>query len=115
LAALAPAVVALTLYGPPAVLFAVTEAVATPEALVVAVTVAILAPLAGPVKVTVTPLTGLPPESFTVAISGCANAVLICALWGLPLVAVTVAGEPVLFVRLKLAGAATPGTVALTA
>jgi len=56
---------------------AVTLAVATPKALVTAVTVATLAPLPGPVNVTVTPLTGLPPASFTVATNGAAKAVLI--------------------------------------
>lgn len=80
--------------------FAVTVAVATPEALVVAVAVTMLAPLPGPVKVTVNPLTGFPPESFTVAVNGAANAVLIGALWLLPLVAVTEAAAPAVFVRL---------------
>jgi hypothetical protein len=93
---------------------AVTVAVATPDALVVAVTVATLAPLAGPVKVTVTPLTGLPPESFTVAANGFAKAVLTCALWLLPLVAVIEAAGPAVFVAEKVAGVATPVTLALT-
>ena len=40
-----------------------------------------LAPLPGAVNVTVTPLTGLFPESFTVACNWVANAVLMLALW----------------------------------
>ena len=95
-------------------LFAVTFAVATPEALVMAVTVAILAPLAGPVNVTVTPLTGLPPASFTVATNGAAKTVLIWALWPPPPVAVMVAGGPALLVSEKVAGVPTPVTVAFT-
>jgi hypothetical protein len=67
------------------VLFAVNVAeVATPEALVTAVLTPPaklpLAPLPGALNVTVTPLTGLLPESFTVATNGAANAVLIAAL-----------------------------------
>jgi hypothetical protein len=79
--------------------FAVTATVATPEEFVTAVVVATLAPLAGPVKVTVTPLTGLPPASFTVATKGFAKAVLICALCPPPLAAVMEAGGPGLFVN----------------
>jgi hypothetical protein len=94
-------------------------AVATPLLLVVAVAVdeplkAPLAPLLGAVNVTLTPLTGLFPESLTVAWSAVANAVLTTVLCGVPAVAVTLAGEPGLFVRLKLAGAATPDTLAVT-
>ena len=100
MAGVAIPVVADTVYGPPAVPFAVTLAVATPDALVVAVTVAALAPLGGPVNVTVTPLTGLPVASFTVATNGLAKAVLIRTLWPLPLVAVIDAGGPAVFVRL---------------
>jgi len=73
-----------------------------------------LAPLAGALKVTVTPLTGFPPPSFTVATRGAANAVLIVALCGVPLVAVMLAGVPAVFVREKFAGATTPATVAVT-
>jgi hypothetical protein len=92
----------------------VTVALATPEALVVAVTVATLAPLPGPVNVTVAPLTGLPLASLTVATKGFAKAVLICALWALPLVAVIEAAGPAVFVKEYGAGAATPDTVAFT-
>ena len=65
-----------------------------------------LAPLAGGVKVTTTPLTGLFPESVTVATRGAANAVLIVAFCGVPLVAATFAAAPALFVREKFADVA---------
>jgi hypothetical protein len=94
-------------------------AVATPLLLVVAVAVAKppnvpLAPLAGAVNVTTTPLTGLLLVSFTVAWSAVANAVLTVALCGVPAVAVMLAGVPAVLVRLKLAGVATPETLAVT-
>jgi hypothetical protein len=94
-------------------------AVATPLLLVVAVAVAELpnfplAPLAGAVKVTTTPLTGLLPASLTVACSAVANAVLTVALCGVPAEAVMLAAVPAVFVRLKLAGVATPETLAVT-
>ena len=113
-----PATAAVTVY-PPAVALAVNVAdVATPLALVVAVFTppakVPLAPLAGALKVTVTPLTGLLPASFTVATRGAANAVLMGALCGVPLVAVMLAAAPTLFVSEKFAGAATPATVAVT-
>jgi hypothetical protein len=107
------------LYGPPAVAFAVNTAdVATPDALVVAVFTppanVPLAPLAGGVNVTTTPLTGLFPASVTVATNAAANAVLIVAFCPDPLVAVTFAAAPALFVSEKFAGVATPATVAVT-
>jgi len=74
---------AVTVYGPPAVAFAVNGADATPDALVATVIVAVLllnnpeAPDPGAVNVMFTPLTGLLPASFTVTASGFANAVLI--------------------------------------
>jgi hypothetical protein len=84
--------------------------VATPMPFVVAVFTppakVPLAPEAGGVKVTITPLTGLFPESVTVATRGAANAALIVALCGVPLVAVTFAAEPVVFVRTKFADVA---------
>ena len=94
-------------------------AVATPVLLVVAVAVdellkAPLAPLAGAVNVTITPLIGLLPASFTVACSAVVNAALMAALCGVPAVAVMLAGEPGLLVRLKLAGVFAPDTVAVT-
>ena len=73
-----------------------TADVAIPLALVVAVfkppANVPLAPLTGAVNVTSTPLTGLLPASFTVATKGAANAVLIAALCGVPLVVVMEAG-----------------------
>jgi hypothetical protein len=101
-AEVAPVALATTLYGPPAVPFAVNVVeVATPLAFVGgAVVVAVpfanvpLAPLPGAVNVTTTPLTGLFRESFTVACSGAANAVLTVAFCGVPPVAVMVDGIP---------------------
>src|SRR5260370_750949 len=49
--------------------------------------------LVGAVNVTVLPDTPLPPESFTVA-DNTAKAVLTGTVWGVPLVAATVAGVP---------------------
>jgi hypothetical protein len=49
-----------------------------------------------------------------VATSGAANAALTAAICGVPLVAVIAAGEPVVLVRVKLAGVGTPETVAVT-
>jgi hypothetical protein len=73
-----------------------------------------LAPLAGAVNVTMTALTGFPPASFTVTARGAAKAVLIAALWGVPLVAEMDAADPALFVSEKLAEVATPSTDAVT-
>jgi hypothetical protein len=94
-------------------------AVATPLALVTAVAVAdplnvAVAPLAAAVNVTVTPLIRLPPLSFTVACSAVANAVLMAVLCGVPVVVAMLAAGPTLLVKLKLAGVATPETVAVT-
>src|SRR2546427_92877 len=116
----APTTAAATLYGPPAILLAVnTGAVATPSELVVAVLTPPakepLGPLVGAVKVTVTPLTGLFPESFTVACNCVVYAVLTVALCGVPPVAVILAAAPVRLVSEKFAGVATPDTVAETA
>src|SRR5271166_2959501 len=95
-----------------------TAEVATPEALVIAVFTppakAPLAPLPGAVNVTVTPLTGLPPESLTVATSGAPKAVLIVAFCGVPLAAVIDAAAPALLVSAKFAAVATPVTLAVT-
>ena len=95
-------------------------AVATPLLLVVAVAVdelpnAALDPLLGAVNVTVVPLTRFPPLSLTVACSAAANAVLIVALCGVPVVEVMLAGGPVVFVKLKFADVATPDTLPVTA
>jgi hypothetical protein len=72
-----------------------------------------LAPEAGAVKVTTTPATAFPVESLTLATIFAAKAVLTCALWGVPAAAVTLAADPDVFVSAKVAGVATPGTVAL--
>jgi hypothetical protein len=116
-AELAPEVLAVTLYGPPAVALAVNVAdVATPLAFVVAVFIppanVPLAPLAGAVKVTTTPLTGLFPASVAVATNGALNAVLIAALCPEPLVAVIFAAGPAVLVSEKVAEVA-PGTDAV--
>jgi len=99
------------------VLLAVNAAaVATPLAFVVAVFTppakVPLAPLPGAAKVTVTPFTGLLLASRTVACSAVAKAVLIAALWGVPAVAVIVAGGPVTVKLTPLL--ATPPTVTTT-
>jgi hypothetical protein len=95
-----------------------TADVATPLLLVVAVFTPPaklpLAPETGAVNVTVTPCTGLPPLSFTVATRGAANAVLMAALCGVPLVAVIDAAVPAVLVSAKLAEVVTPPTVAAT-
>ena len=94
-----------------------TAAVAMPSPFVTAVFTppvkVPLAPLAGALKVTVAPLTGLLEASFTVACS-CAKAVLTVALWGVPMVAVMLAGAPDKLVREKLAGVETPEAEAVT-
>src|SRR5260370_4642650 len=93
-----------------------TADVAIPLAFVVAVFAppanVPLAPLAGAVKVTTAPLTGLFRESLTVACNCGANAVLICALWGVPAVAAILSGALALdtLISEKLAGVATPVT-----
>jgi hypothetical protein len=72
-----------------------------------------LAPLPGAVNVTTTPLTGLFPESVTVATNSAPNAVLIVALCPDPLVTVTLAAGPVVFVNEKFAEVA-PDALATT-
>ena len=73
-----------------------------------------LAPLPGAANVTVMPLNGCPPESFTVACSAVANAVFTVALCGVPPLAMMLAGVTAVLVKLKLAGVATPDTLAVT-
>lgn len=73
-----------------------------------------LAPVVGAWKVTTAPLTGFPPASVTFATSGAANAVLICALCGVPLFAAIANASPVRLVSAKAAGVATPVTLAFT-
>ena len=104
-----PVAVAVTVYGPPAVAFAVNAAEATPDAFVATTIVAVLllkvpeAPEPGAVNVTFTPLTGLLPESFTVTASAFANPVLIVADCGVvPAFAVIVDAAPALLVNEKL-------------
>jgi hypothetical protein len=99
------------------VLLAVNAAaVATPLPFVVAVFTppakVPLAPLPGAAKVTVTPLTALFAASRTVACSAVANAVLIVALCGVPVVGAIVAGGPVNVKFTPLL--ATPPTVTTT-
>src|SRR5260370_5261684 len=81
---------AITLYGPPAVPFAVkVGAVATPLPSVLTITVVTLpgnvplAPPEGAVKFTGIPLFVL-PDSVTAALSAVLKAVLMAALWELP-------------------------------
>src|SRR5437667_432664 len=117
-AEVAPVALATTLYGPPAVAFAVNTAdVATPLVFVVAVFTppakVPLAPLPGTVNVTTTPLTRLFAASRTVACSGVANAVLTVALCPEPLVTATVAGGADKFVSEKFAEVA-PAALATT-
>jgi hypothetical protein len=115
----APVALATTLYGPPAVEFAVKAAdVATPLAVEVAVFTppanVPLAPLPGGVNVTSTPPTGLFPASVTVATNGAAKAALIAALCPEPLVTVTFAGGPARLASEKFAEVETPATDAVT-
>ena len=79
--ALTPKIVALTLYGPPTLLLAVTVAKAKPEALVTAVVLAAIPGTApdGPVNVTVIPGNGWFAESVTKA-ANWVNGVLMAAL-----------------------------------
>src|SRR6266436_3477203 len=113
-----PVAAAVTVYGPPAVAFAVNGADATPDAFVATVIVAVLlpntpeAPAPGAVNVTFTPETGLLPASFTVTASAFAKAVLIVADCGVPAVGVIVAGGPVTVKFTPLL--ATPPTVTTT-
>jgi len=94
--------------------------VATPAVFVVSISVTVvfakvpLAPVAGAVNVTIAPLTGFWPLSKTVATRGAANAALTAAVCGVPLVATIAAGDPVVLMRVKLAGVGTSGTVAVT-
>ena len=73
-----------------------------------------LAPFPGAVNVTVTPLTGLFDTSLTVACKAVVNAELTGALWGVPAVAVMLAGGAETLVSEKFAGDATPEADAVT-
>jgi hypothetical protein len=103
-----PVDTAVTVYGPPAVAFAVNGAEATPDAFVATVMVAVvllkapLAPLPGAVNTTLTPDTGLLNESFTVTASAFVNAVLTVAVCGVvPAFAVIALAAPAAFVSEK--------------
>src|SRR5262249_11837073 len=74
-----------------------------------------LAPLPGALNVTPTPGMTLPKLSLTTACRAVAKAVLTVVLWGVPAVTVMLAGAPGVLVRPKVAGVATPATVAVTA
>jgi hypothetical protein len=85
LAGVNAATVAVTLYGPPATVFALSVGAAFPEAFVATVIVAVellntaLAPAPGAVNTTFAPLTGLLNESRTMTASGFVNAVFTVA------------------------------------
>src|SRR5207245_87764 len=103
-----PVAPAVTVYGPPAVAFAVNGADATPDAFVATTIVPVLllntpeAPDPGAVNVTFTPETGLLPASFTVTASALAKAVLTFADCGVvPAFAVIVVDVPAVFVSEK--------------
>jgi hypothetical protein len=72
-----------------------------------------LAPLPGAVNVTVTPETGFPLVSFTWAFNATAKTLLTVALCGVPAVAVMLAAGPAVFVKLNVAGVATPAVLAV--
>src|SRR5207245_5849093 len=106
-----PVAPAVTVYGPPAVAFAVNGADATPDAFVATTIVPVLLlntpedPAPGAVNVTFTPETGLLPASFTVTASAFAKAVLIVADCGVvPAFAVIVVAAPTVFVSEKFTG-----------
>ncbi len=117
-----PAVEALTVKVPVAAFAVKIWDVAAPLEFVVSVSVADaglvanipLAPDVGAVNVTGTPFTGLPPLSVTVATNGLPNAVLTIVLCPPPLLAVMVAGVPLVFVMLKLADVLAPEVDAVT-
>jgi hypothetical protein len=107
--------VADTLYGPPAVPFAVNGADAMPDAFVATVMVAVallnvpLAPDPGAVNVTFTPLTGLLPASFTVTAKAFVKAVFTAVDCGVvPAFAVIVDAVPAVFVKAKFNGVSAP-------
>src|SRR5689334_3534264 len=76
--------------------------------------VAVAPPTVPAAKVTVTSGTGLPEASVTVTRSGAAKAVLIFAVCGVPLVAVTVAAAPGRLRMAKMAGVGAFGVEAVT-
>ena len=107
--AVSPVAVAVTVYGPPIVPFAVNGADATPDTSVATTILLILlannpdAPDPGAVNVTFTPETGLFPASRTVTAGVLVKAVLITALCGVvPTLALILEGSPEIFVNEKL-------------
>jgi hypothetical protein len=120
----APATTAITGSGPDLSLAVNGAEVATPLPLVVAMVALVFVsanvPLgtiagggAGAVNTTIALLTGFWPLSTTMTDKGAANAELIIALCEVPLVAVIVAGAPVVLLKVKLAGVVTPETEAV--
>lgn len=112
--------VAVTVYGPPAVEFAVIGADAMPEAFVATVMVAVVllkipdAPVAGAVNVTDTPESGLFEASLIVTASAFAKAVATVAACGVvPAFAVMEAAAPAVFVSEKFT-VVRPADVAVT-
>jgi hypothetical protein len=106
--------VAVTLYGPPATVFAVAVRETWPEALVMAVPLKVAeAPAAGVVKLTVTPGNATPPALRTTATSDCAKAVFTTVDCGVPLTTVMLAGTVEMLVRSNVAEVAPP-TAAVT-
>ena len=106
---------AATLYGPPAVPFALTKAEACPAESVETVTAdAMPAPLPGPLKVTATLETGLLELSSTSATNGNPNAVPTAVLWPLPETTEMAAGVGAALLSEKAAVEASPATEATT-
>lgn len=99
-----PATVAVTLYGPPPIAFAVAVTLATPAALVTAEALerVALAPEPGTAKFTVTPDTRLLAASRTVVCNAVENALLTEVVCEAPPVALTEAAGPARFVSPKL-------------
>jgi hypothetical protein len=110
-----PLTLAVTVYGPPAVVLAVkVDEVAMPLEFVVAVVVVEElanvpeAPEPGAVKVTVTPGTPSPAESVTVAASGAVKAVKTVADWDEPEETLIDAGLPMTVQQLLVVGERLP-------
>jgi hypothetical protein len=115
-----PADAAVTVYGPPAVLFAAKGAEAIPDALLTTVIVVVALPNKpegpedGAVNVTFMPGTGLLPASRSVTAGALAKAVLMMALCGVvPAFTVIEVGVLEVFVREKLT-VARPADAAVT-
>lgn len=112
--------VADTVYAPRVALAVKVGAVALPEPSLITIAVVLppvkvpLAPEAGAVKVTATLETGLLLASSTVACSAVGKLPPATVSWGVPALAAMDAGDPARLVSEKLAGVATPATVAVT-